>query len=72
MEQRDWQGVFPAITTPFLESFEIDHARMAKNVAGLVDALPLESVRQFEAGRDGLTETLTLIRERLAVRPTLS
>jgi 4-hydroxy-tetrahydrodipicolinate synthase len=37
MEQRDWQGVFPAITTPFLESFEIDHARMAKNVAWLAD-----------------------------------
>jgi len=37
MEQRDWQGVFPAITTPFLESFEIDHARMAKNVGWLAD-----------------------------------
>ena len=37
MEQRDWQGVFPAITTPFLETFAVDHARLAKNVAWLVD-----------------------------------
>jgi 1-pyrroline-4-hydroxy-2-carboxylate deaminase len=37
MEQRDWQGVFPAITTPFLESFEVDHDRLAKNVAWLAD-----------------------------------
>jgi len=37
MEQRDWQGVFPAVTTPFFESFEIDHARMTKNVVWLAD-----------------------------------
>src|SRR5450755_2183025 len=37
MEQRDWYGVFPAITTPFLESFAIDHDRLAKNVSWLAD-----------------------------------
>lgn len=37
MLQRDWQGVFPAITTPFLDSLAIDHARLEKHVAWLVD-----------------------------------
>ncbi len=37
MQQRDWQGVFPAITTPFLDSLAIDHLRLANHVRWLVD-----------------------------------
>jgi dihydrodipicolinate synthase/N-acetylneuraminate lyase len=37
MQQRDWQGVFPAITTPFLDSVAVDHARLAKHVAWLAE-----------------------------------
>ena len=37
MLQRDWQGVFPAITTPFLESLAVDHARLRKHVSWLVE-----------------------------------
>lgn len=37
MEQRDWRGVFPAITTPFLDTFAVDHARLAKHTAWLID-----------------------------------
>jgi len=37
MQQRDWQGVFPAITTPFLDSLAVDHARLAKHVAWLAE-----------------------------------
>ncbi|HEX3867420.1 MAG TPA: dihydrodipicolinate synthase family protein [Gemmatimonadaceae bacterium] len=38
MEQRDWGGVFPAITTPFLDSLAIDHARLARHVQWLADS----------------------------------
>ncbi len=37
MQQQDWAGVFPAITTPFLDDLTIDHRRLAKHVAWLVD-----------------------------------
>src|SRR3954465_7670701 len=37
MQQHDWQGVLPAITTPFLESFAVDHPRIAKHVVWLAD-----------------------------------
>jgi 1-pyrroline-4-hydroxy-2-carboxylate deaminase len=37
MQQQDWQGVIPAITTPFLETFAVDHARLAQHVQWLVD-----------------------------------
>jgi 4-hydroxy-tetrahydrodipicolinate synthase len=37
MQQLDWQGVFPAITTPFLDDLSIDHARLSKHVAWLAD-----------------------------------
>jgi len=37
MQQQDWQGVFPAITTPFLDSFAVDHTRLAQHVAWLAD-----------------------------------
>jgi 1-pyrroline-4-hydroxy-2-carboxylate deaminase len=38
MEQRDWQGVFPAITTPFGAGLEVDHPRLGKHVRWLVDS----------------------------------
>lgn len=37
MQQTDWQGVFPAITTPFNSDFSIDHERLAKHVVWLAD-----------------------------------
>jgi dihydrodipicolinate synthase/N-acetylneuraminate lyase len=37
MQQRDWQGVFPAITTPFFDSLAVDHARLANHVSWLVE-----------------------------------
>src|SRR5690349_12036018 len=38
MEQRDWQGVFPATTTPFGEGLAVDHHRLAKHVRWLIDS----------------------------------
>ena len=38
MEQRDWQGVFPAITTPFDSQLAVDHQRLGKHVAWLIDS----------------------------------
>jgi 1-pyrroline-4-hydroxy-2-carboxylate deaminase len=37
MEQRDWVGVFSAITTPFAADLTIDHAFLAAHAAWLVD-----------------------------------
>jgi 1-pyrroline-4-hydroxy-2-carboxylate deaminase len=37
MQQSDWHGVFPAITTPFSESFAVDHDRLGRHVAWLAD-----------------------------------
>jgi 1-pyrroline-4-hydroxy-2-carboxylate deaminase len=37
MQQRDWRGVLPAITTPFLDSLAIDHLRLASHVGWLAD-----------------------------------
>jgi 4-hydroxy-tetrahydrodipicolinate synthase len=37
MQQRDWRGVFPAITTPFTDTMAVDHARLAKHVVWLVE-----------------------------------
>ena len=37
MQQHDWRGVFPAITTPFLDDLTVDHARLAKHVVWLAD-----------------------------------
>jgi 4-hydroxy-tetrahydrodipicolinate synthase len=37
MQQRDWRGVFPAITTPFLDTLAVDHERLAKHVTWLAD-----------------------------------
>ena len=38
MEQRDWQGVFPAITTPFGAGLAVDHPRLGKHVRWLTDS----------------------------------
>src|SRR5262245_11478853 len=38
MEQRDWQGVFPAITTPFGGGLAVDHPRLGKHVRWLADS----------------------------------
>jgi 4-hydroxy-tetrahydrodipicolinate synthase len=35
MQQSDWQGVLPAITTPFHDSLAVDHPRLAKHVGWL-------------------------------------
>ncbi len=37
MQHSDWRGVFPAITTPFLDTLAVDHARLAKHVVWLVE-----------------------------------
>lgn len=37
MEQRDWAGVFSAITTPFAADLSVDHAFLREHVAWLVD-----------------------------------
>jgi 4-hydroxy-tetrahydrodipicolinate synthase len=37
MEQRDWAGVFSAITTPFATDLSVDHAFLREHVAWLVD-----------------------------------
>jgi 4-hydroxy-tetrahydrodipicolinate synthase len=37
MQQHDWQGVLPAITTPFLETLAVDHARLGRHVSWLVE-----------------------------------
>ena len=38
MEQRDWQGVFPAITTPFGAGLAVDHPRLGAHVRWLADS----------------------------------
>ena len=38
MEQRDWQGVFPAITTPFGDGLAVDHPRLGTHVRWLIDS----------------------------------
>lgn len=38
MEQRDWAGVFPAITTPFRVDLSIDHRFLADHAAWMIDA----------------------------------
>lgn len=37
MQQRDWAGVFSAITTPFNDDLTVDHDFLARHVAWLVD-----------------------------------
>ncbi|HVZ78945.1 MAG TPA: dihydrodipicolinate synthase family protein, partial [Gemmatimonadaceae bacterium] len=37
MQQHDWRGVFPAITTPFRDDLTVDHDFLARHVSWLVD-----------------------------------
>jgi len=37
MRQQDWEGVFPAITTPFLDTLAVDHLALAEHVSWLAD-----------------------------------
>jgi 4-hydroxy-tetrahydrodipicolinate synthase len=67
MEQRDWAGVFSAITTPFKPDLTIDHAFLAEHATWLVDSgctgiVPLGS----------LGESATLVfDEKVAILETL-
>ena len=38
MEQRDWAGVFSAITTPFAEDLSVDHTFLREHTSWLVDS----------------------------------
>ena len=38
MHQRDWTGVYPAITTPFRSDFSIDHDALTEHVQWLVES----------------------------------
>jgi 4-hydroxy-tetrahydrodipicolinate synthase len=38
MQQRDWAGVFPAITTPFRQDMSVDHDALAEHVRWLIDS----------------------------------
>jgi len=38
MQQSDWHGVFPAITTPFNEDGSIDHTFLAAHASWMIDA----------------------------------
>ena len=38
MQQQDWAGVFPAITTPFHDDFSIDHASLGKHARWLIES----------------------------------
>ena len=38
MQQRDWTGVFPAITTPFHDDFSIDHDALATHARWLIES----------------------------------
>jgi len=37
MQQRDWAGVFPAITTPFRQDMSVDHDALTEHVRWLID-----------------------------------
>ncbi len=38
MEQKDWRGVFPAITTPFKEELTVDYQALQSHVLWLIDS----------------------------------
>ncbi len=38
MRQQDWQGVFPAVTTPFNPDFSVDYAALRRHVSWLLDS----------------------------------
>lgn len=56
MQQRDWSGVFPAITTPFRPDLSIDHDALADHVRWLIDS---GCVGIVALGSLGESQTLT-------------
>src|SRR5215203_5975899 len=68
MKQGDWRGVFPAITTPFLDRMAIDHPRLARHVTWLVEK---GCVGIVALGSLGEAATLTSD-EKISVRETSS
>jgi 4-hydroxy-tetrahydrodipicolinate synthase len=56
MQQRDWIGVFPAITTPFRPDLSIDHEALTDHVRWLIDS---GCVGIVALGSLGESQTLT-------------
>src|SRR5690606_40327485 len=57
MSKSMWQGVIPAITTPFTEDGQVDHAFLAKHAqwqmeAGCIGMVPLRS-EERRVGKEG-------------------
>jgi 4-hydroxy-tetrahydrodipicolinate synthase len=67
MEQEQWGGVFPAITTPFKADLSVDHAFLAKHAEWLIDN---GCVGVVALGSLGESATL-LFEEKVAVLETL-
>lgn len=67
--QTFWQGVLPAITTPFLDSGEIDHAFLAHHVTLMMDA---GSTGIVPLGSLGETATLNLEEKRAVLRTVVT
>jgi 4-hydroxy-tetrahydrodipicolinate synthase len=38
MQKQDWQGVFPAITTPFIQDLSIDHTFLGEHAGWMIDS----------------------------------
>jgi 4-hydroxy-tetrahydrodipicolinate synthase len=38
MQKQDWQGVFPAITTPFNQDLSIDHTFLGEHAGWMIDS----------------------------------
>jgi 4-hydroxy-tetrahydrodipicolinate synthase len=58
MQKQDWQGVFPAITTPFNQDLSIDHTFLGEHAGWMIDSgcrgIVALARRAAEAGCDGL------------------
>jgi len=66
MKQRDWRGVFPAITTPFRRDLSVDHEALASHVRWLIDS---GCVGIVALGSLGEAQTLTS-EEKIAILDT--
>lgn len=66
MKQRDWRGVFPAITTPFRRDLSVDHEALAAHVRWLMDS---GCVGIVALGSLGESQTLTT-EEKIAILET--
>lgn len=64
-----WQGVLPAITTPFLDNDEVDHAFLARHVALMMDA---GSTGIVPLGSLGETATLSIDEKRAVLRTVVT